>query len=82
MKITIESTNRILQIKTDSGDVPARLWEGTTASGVKVECLITRIAARDNQDLSQFERELTEHRPPQYDQSAWPPQGIPLRLIL
>jgi hypothetical protein len=54
-----------------------RVWEGQTESGVKVHCFIPRIAAKDDQDLSQFERELKECRPASAEISA-----IPLRLIL
>jgi hypothetical protein len=56
--------------------VPARVWEGVTGSGVRVHCLITRIAAHKDDDLTQFEAELIEHRPPTT------PRVFPLRLIL
>jgi hypothetical protein len=45
--------------------------------GIKVQALITRIAAKTGQDLSQFERELQETRPPSADF-----QAFPLRMIL
>jgi hypothetical protein len=77
MKITIESTNHLVQIATSAGDVPARLWEGRTESGIAVQCLVTRIAAASIDDLDQFERELTERRAP-----VAGPQAFPLRLIL
>ena len=51
MKITIESTTQIV-------------WEGETDSGIKVSCLIPRVAAHKDQDLSQFELELQEQRAP------------------
>ena len=78
MKITIESTDRIVQLLTRPGaePVPARLWEGETDSGIQVQCLITRIAAQKGQDLSQFDRELQEQRTPRDG------QAFPLRLIL
>jgi hypothetical protein len=77
MKIAIESTNRMVQVETPTGDVPARLWEGFTESGIAVQCLITRIAASSLDTLDQFERELTEHRPP-----APGPQAFPLRFLI
>jgi hypothetical protein len=43
---------------------------------VKVECLVTRIAARKGQDLEQFERELQEQRDPICG------EAFPLRMIL
>ncbi len=84
MTITIESTDRIIQLTTQAGTVPARLWEGRTASGIKVECLVTRIAAQAGEDLSQFDRELLEQRVPEFAESAFPAGSgaIPLRLIL
>lgn len=39
MKITIESTDKIVYLN----GIPARIWEGETASGICVHCFITRI---------------------------------------
>ena len=79
MKISIEATTRIVLVKTCEADegIKCRLWEGETEHGVKVEVLIPRIAAKVGQDLSQFEDELQECRPPSADS-----QCFPLRLIL
>jgi hypothetical protein len=79
MKITLESTTQIVDIVIDGCDttVKARVWEGTTESGIKVQALITRIAAKATEDLSQFERELQETKPPSPDF-----QPFPLRMIL
>jgi len=57
--------------------VPARLWEGRTASGVEVQMLVTRVAANEESDLSEFMRELTEQRKPEF-----PVLAFPLRMIL
>jgi len=73
MKIKIESTRKIVHLN----GVPARIWEGKTESGIPVHCYITRIAVSHDQDASEFERELQEHRPPSVEVEA-----IPLRLIL
>ena len=78
MKITIESTDRIVTVEgEDRVCIPARLWEGKTDSGIKVQCLIVRIAAHKGEDLSQFERELQEQRTP-----SSPTMAFPLHLIL
>jgi hypothetical protein len=79
MKITIESTDRIIELTDESGGAIgfARLWEGETESGIKVQCLVTRIAASSLEDLSQFEKELRETRAPQVY-----PQAFPLRMII
>jgi hypothetical protein len=76
MKITIESTDQIVTLSKGTSEIPARVWEGETENGVKVVCLITRIAARKDQDLRQFDAELRECRPPS------PEQVFPLRMIL
>ncbi len=60
MKVTLESTSRIITIN----GVPARIWEGRTAGGVPCFAAITRIAAHKNDDNSEFERELVEHKAP------------------
>lgn len=74
MKITIESTSKIVTVN----DVPARIWEGQTESGIKVHCYITRIAIdKDEPNASQFQRELQEHSAPSAEVEV-----IPMRLIL
>jgi hypothetical protein len=73
MKLTIEQTSKIVHLD----GVPARLWEGRTESGIPVHCYITRVAVRDDLDLSQFEQELSEQKAPSAEMAA-----IPLRLIL
>lgn len=78
MKITLESTSKIIDIATPGGgSVPARIWEGTTESGIPVHCYVTRIAAPAAYDQNEFLRELQEHRAPSADVAA-----IPLRLVL
>jgi hypothetical protein len=72
MKITIESTTKIVSVN----GIDCRLWEGETSSGVKVEALIPRIAARKGQDLTQFEAELKEQREPVDG------QAFPLRMLI
>lgn len=73
MKITVESTTKIVHLN----GVPARIWEGQTESGIPVHCYITRIAVDKDQDASEFEKELQEHRAPSPEV-----QAIPLRMIL
>jgi hypothetical protein len=83
MKITVESTSEVVLLvvtkdgKRTSTEIPARIWEGETGSGVKVTCLIASIGVKDGQDVSQFERELIETKPPSTDSLPWP-----ARLIL
>lgn len=73
MKITIESTTYLVEVN----GLPARMWEGTTESGIAVQCLVTRIAALKTEDLTQFEAELKEQKQPTAVALAFP-----MRLIL
>jgi len=73
MKITIESTSKIVELN----GVPCRVWEGTTAGGVKMHAFVTRVAVHKNDDASEFERELKEQRTPSPEVDA-----IPLRMVL
>lgn len=73
MKVTLQSTTKLVELN----GVPARIWEGETESGIKVHAFMTRIAAREGEDLSQFEAELKECAKPSADVEAYP-----LRLVL
>ena len=82
MKITVESTTKIVEIRaheTTSWEdkIHCRVWEGETERGVKVQCLIPRIAALEGKDLKQFESELQEQKAPSADVEAFP-----MRMIL
>lgn len=77
MKITIESTSRVVTLSDGKGEVPARIWEGETPGGVKVICFVTRIAVKEGQDMAQFKRDLAEQRTPSAEA-----ESFPLRLII
>jgi hypothetical protein len=74
MKVQLESTTKIVELN----GVPARIWEGHTESGIEVHAFVTRIAAKEGEDLSQFEAELQECAKPSIDVDA----AYPRRLIL
>jgi hypothetical protein len=74
MTITLHSTSKIVELD----GVPARIWEGTTSSGIPVHAFISRIAVDREADGSQFEAELKECRAPSPDISA----TYPSRLVL
>jgi hypothetical protein len=78
MTLTLTPTTRITQLVTESGVVPARVWEGTTETGIPVIALVTRIAVKQDQDCTAFERELLEQRPPSIEAQ----QAFPTRLVL
>lgn len=80
MKITLESTDQLITLEVNGTDVPARIWEGRTESGVPVHCYITRVCVpktADPEHIAEFERELVEQRVPRQ-----PSVTIPMRLIL
>ena len=74
MKITIENTAEMVSLN----GVMMRIWEGVTESGIRVQCLITRVAVHKDSDCSQFDRELEETEAPRSDM----PRAFPLRMIL
>lgn len=74
MKITIESTSKIIHLN----GIPARVWEGHTETGIKIHCYITRVAIdKDEPRTEEFETELQEQKVPSTEIEC-----IPLRLIL
>ena len=73
MKISLENTTKIVTLN----GMDCRIWEGVTERGVKVVAYIPRIAAQPDQDMTQFEAELRETRPPSAEV-----QAIPLRMII
>jgi hypothetical protein len=79
MKITIESTSKVVMLKQHGTDsVPARIWEGETESGIKIHCFITRIGVDKKETrIEDFSRELEETREPSPEIQAYP-----LRMIL
>jgi hypothetical protein len=80
MNITSHPTSKIVDLQTDGGTVPARIWEGQTESGIPVHCFITRIAPtipRDDPRQSEFIAALKEVEAPTAGVISYP-----LRLIL
>lgn len=84
MKITIESTTKIVQLETASGSVPARVWQGETANGIPVQVFITRISPeiptsdpRIDELTAEFERDLQRQADMRSSIVA-----IPLRFII
>jgi hypothetical protein len=73
MRLEIESTTEIVYLN----DVPARIWEGKTKSGIPVTVFIVHITTSDDHDKGEFESELQQHRSPSPET-----QQIPFRLIL
>lgn len=84
MKVTLESTSKVVTVGVNGADVPARIWQGQTESGVPVHCYITRIVpeiAKTNPRIdeltAEFEHELERCADPRRTVEA-----IPLRMIL
>lgn len=84
MKVTIESTSKIVTLILDGREVPARVWQGHTESGIPVQCFVTRIAPeiskgdpRIDELTAEFERDLKRQADPRPSLDP-----IPLRLII
>jgi hypothetical protein len=79
MEVSLRSTTKIVELIVDGKPVPARVWEGETAGGVRCHAFITRIGVRDDRDATEFERELLK----QPDTKPSPEiLAIPLAYIL
>jgi hypothetical protein len=80
MKITIESTSKLVHFSLGGREIPARIWQGQTETGIPVQVYVTRIAPeipREDSRNEQFARELQEVATPRASVKA-----IPLRMIL
>jgi hypothetical protein len=77
VRVTLESTTKIVRLIVDGREVPARIWEGHTEAGIACHAYITRIAVDPNDDAAEFQRELLEQRKPTPAIEA-----IPTRLII
>jgi hypothetical protein len=66
VKVTVENTSSIVELEINGVRVPARLWEGTTETGIPVACFITRISPQTHDAAvnAAFARELQEQRKP------------------
>jgi len=78
MRVTLHSTNKIVQLVTNDGEIAARIWEGQTESGIPCHAFITRIAVDKDDHAAEFQRELVETRHPSPAVDA----AYPLRMIL
>lgn len=78
MKVTLQSTTRIVELEVNGAIVPGRIWEGQTESGIHVVAVITRVvcSAMDNQQ--EFVNELQSCAPP----SSMALDAIPLKMII
>lgn len=83
MKITVESTAGVVELIDEASGcaVQARIWEGTTESGVPIVVFVTRISPQthDLEANARFAAELVETRKPTFEPFVG---GVPLRLVL
>jgi hypothetical protein len=78
MRVTLESTTKTVTLVLPNGtEVPARIWEGTTANGIACHAYITRIAVQRDDDVAEFARDLNEQRHPSAALDV-----IPTRLVI
>src|SRR5438046_8536418 len=62
MRVSLESTTKIVRLMVEGREVPARIWEGQTESGIPCHAYITRIAVADGLHAAEVGGELVEHR--------------------
>ena len=84
MKVMLENTSKIVRLVIGGKEVPARVWQGQTESGIPVQAFITRIAPeipksdpRIDELTSEFERDLIRVADPRPSV-----EGIPMRFIV
>lgn len=78
MDVTLHSTDAIVELQINGTTVPARVWEGITAKGIRCHAYITRIAVHRSDDAEEFDRDLRETRPLTPEVAS----VIPARLVL
>lgn len=79
MIVTLQSTDRIVELELNGTAVPARVSVGRTEHGVECHAYVTRIAVARDGDAAEFERDLRDapvSLPPALD------RAIPARLVL
>lgn len=84
VKVTLESTTKIVDIQTVDGSVKARVWQGQTDSGVPVQAFIPLISPEVRRSdphhdelTAEFDRDLKRHAEPRPTVEL-----IPLRFII
>lgn len=82
IELHLRPTDKIVTLQDDvtGVDIPARIWQGKTASGVPVHAYITRVAVeagRPQWEYDEFEVALRETEPPTPAVAA-----IDMRLII
>jgi len=80
MRVTLESTDKIVTVVINGQEVPARVWQGETAGGVACHAYITRIAVANLLDATEFERDLRAQAPMRADVQALPDRLVELRF--
>ncbi len=76
MKMTIESTTKIVQLEIGGQRVPARMWEGKTARGIPVVVFVTRVGVLEDDDARELEAELLEQGKPSPTVEAFPARMV------
>lgn len=64
MKVTLESTDKMVELVVDGHTIPARVWEGHTEDGVCTMAFVTRILCMEPERSQEFDKALQETRAP------------------
>lgn len=78
MRITLDSTTKVVELVVNGQSVTARVWEGATASGIPCHAYITRVAVARGDDATEFLRELQQLRDPINPDVA----ALPRRMVI
>jgi hypothetical protein len=80
MRVTLQSTTKVIELEIDGAVVPGRVWEGQTEDGIPCAAVITRIAAHQDHDRTRFELDLSRCADPRPHGPAV--EAFPMRLVL
>lgn len=76
MKVELHNTATVVELIVSGVRVPARIWEGTTETGIPITAFITRIAVDRQEDTAECERELLETSPSSVEAEHWPARMV------
>jgi hypothetical protein len=63
VRITLESTATLATLVVEGREIPVRLWQGTTSTGVPCVAFVTRLAFAGDAECAEPERDLIETTP-------------------
>ena len=74
VELHLRPTSKLVSLVVDGAEVPARIWQGKTATGIPVHAFITRVAVergRPVHEYTEFEQALEETEAPRPEVEAY-----------